>query len=102
MRADVEIFHKAVRYALDYGEFFNPKEIAAAAWLKLGAEREGIAGGETILARRDRPARPRLPLAHRRLRAALRPHCPRRLEARRQIAAPALPLVPRPRAHVGR
>src|ERR1051325_12122583 len=27
---DVEIFHKAVRYALDYNEFFKPGEIAAA------------------------------------------------------------------------
>ncbi len=28
--ADVEIYHKAVRYALHHGEFFTPKEIAAA------------------------------------------------------------------------
>src|SRR5947208_800772 len=27
---DVEIYHKAVRYALEYGEFFNPKEVAVA------------------------------------------------------------------------
>jgi len=27
---DVEIYHKAVRYALDYGEFFNPRDIASA------------------------------------------------------------------------
>jgi pimeloyl-ACP methyl ester carboxylesterase len=37
---DVEALHKAVRYALDYGEFFNPKEIAAAkALLALAQER---------------------------------------------------------------
>ncbi|MGB8170560.1 MAG: prolyl oligopeptidase family serine peptidase [Chthoniobacteraceae bacterium] len=37
---DVEVLHKAVRYALEYGEFFNPKEIAAAkALLALGTER---------------------------------------------------------------
>ena len=37
---DVEMLHKAVRYALQYNEFFNPKEIAAAkAQLKLGADR---------------------------------------------------------------
>ncbi len=37
---DVEVFHKAVRYALQYNEFFNPKEIAAAkAQLKLGQDR---------------------------------------------------------------
>ncbi len=38
--ADVEIFHKAVRYALQYNEFFKPGEIGAAkAQLKLGQER---------------------------------------------------------------
>jgi hypothetical protein len=38
--ADVEIFHKAVRYALQYHEFFKPGEIAAAkAQLKLGQQR---------------------------------------------------------------
>jgi pimeloyl-ACP methyl ester carboxylesterase len=37
---DVEVFHKAVRYAVQYNEFFNPKEIAAAkAQLALGAQR---------------------------------------------------------------
>ena len=37
---DLEVLHKAVRYALQYGEFFNPKEIAAAkAQLKLGLDR---------------------------------------------------------------
>src|SRR5579871_2340988 len=37
---DAEVFHKAVRYALQYNEFFNPKEIAAAkAQLKLGLDR---------------------------------------------------------------
>ncbi|MBU4459043.1 MAG: hypothetical protein KJ579_00640, partial [Verrucomicrobia bacterium] len=37
---DVEIFHKAVRYALDYGEFFKTNELAAAKnLLKLGTER---------------------------------------------------------------
>ena len=37
---DIEVFHKAVRYALQYGEFFNPKEIEAAkTQLKLGEER---------------------------------------------------------------
>jgi hypothetical protein len=30
LRADVEIYHKAVRYALQYNEVFNPKEIPAA------------------------------------------------------------------------
>ena len=30
---DVEVYHKAVRYALDYDEFYTPKEIAAAAGL---------------------------------------------------------------------
>lgn len=28
--ADIEIYHKAVRYALQYNEFFNPKEIGVA------------------------------------------------------------------------
>ncbi len=37
---DVEIYHKAVRYALEYDEFFNPKEIAAGkALLKTGLQR---------------------------------------------------------------
>ncbi|HEY3899630.1 MAG TPA: prolyl oligopeptidase family serine peptidase [Chthoniobacter sp.] len=37
---DVEVFHKAVRYALQYNEFFKPQEIAAAkAQLKLGLDR---------------------------------------------------------------
>jgi len=37
---DAEVFYKAVRYAVEYGEFFNPKEITAAkAQLKLGQER---------------------------------------------------------------
>jgi dienelactone hydrolase len=62
---DVAILHKAVRYAVQYGEFFNPKEIASAkAQLKLGAERakelqEGkpawpAATGPTVLAYRSR------------------------------------------------
>jgi hypothetical protein len=38
--ADAEVLHKAVRYALQYNEFFKPQEIAAAkAQLKLGLER---------------------------------------------------------------
>ncbi|EDY19144.1 conserved hypothetical protein [Chthoniobacter flavus Ellin428] len=38
--ADVEVFHKAVRYALQYHEFFKAGEIGAAkAELKLGQER---------------------------------------------------------------
>jgi len=38
--ADVEVFHKAVRYALQYHEFFKAPEIAAAkAQLKLGQQR---------------------------------------------------------------
>jgi len=37
---DVEIYHKAVRYALEYDEFFNAKEIAAAkVLLKTGLQR---------------------------------------------------------------
>src|SRR5262245_21265605 len=37
---DVEVYHKAVRYALTYGEFFNAKEIPVAkALLKQGRER---------------------------------------------------------------
>ena len=37
---DVEVFHKAVRYALQYNEFFKPQEITAAkAQLKLGQDR---------------------------------------------------------------
>ena len=37
---DVEIYHKAVRYALDFDEFYTPKEIAAAAGLvKQGRQR---------------------------------------------------------------
>lgn len=45
---DVEIFHKAVRYALDYGEFFKTNELAAAKnLLTLGAERaERLRAGE--------------------------------------------------------
>lgn len=38
--ADAEIFHKAVRYALDYKEFFKAGEVGAAkAQLKLGQDR---------------------------------------------------------------
>src|SRR4051812_32411232 len=38
--ADVEIFHKAVRYALQYNEFFKAGEVSAAkAQLKLGQDR---------------------------------------------------------------
>ncbi len=37
---DIEVLHKAVRYGLDYGEFFNPKEITAAkTQLNLGQDR---------------------------------------------------------------
>jgi hypothetical protein len=37
---DVEVYHKAVRYALQYGEFYKPAEIATAkALLKQGTER---------------------------------------------------------------
>lgn len=37
---DAEVLHKAVRYAVQYGEFFNPKEITAAkAQLALGEQR---------------------------------------------------------------
>ena len=37
---DVEVFHKAVRYAVQYNEFFKPQEIAAAkAQLKLALDR---------------------------------------------------------------
>jgi pimeloyl-ACP methyl ester carboxylesterase len=37
---DVEILHKAVRYAVTYGEFFDPKQIAIAkAQLGLGSQR---------------------------------------------------------------
>jgi len=37
---DIEIFHKAVRYALDYNEFFKPSEIVSAkALLQEGAAR---------------------------------------------------------------
>src|SRR5436190_15104953 len=37
---DVEVFHKAVRYALDYGEFFKPAEInAAGSQLATGLQR---------------------------------------------------------------
>ncbi|HVR83629.1 MAG TPA: prolyl oligopeptidase family serine peptidase, partial [Planctomycetota bacterium] len=37
---DVEIYHKAVRYALQYDEFFNPKDIATAKnQLQLGLYR---------------------------------------------------------------
>lgn len=37
---DVEILHKAVRYAVTYGEFFDPKQIAIAkAQLSLGTQR---------------------------------------------------------------
>src|SRR4051794_6591382 len=30
---DVEVYEKAVRYAVEYGEFFSPKEVAAAKGL---------------------------------------------------------------------
>lgn len=37
---DIEILHKAVRYALDYGEFFDAKQLAIAkAQLGLGSQR---------------------------------------------------------------
>jgi hypothetical protein len=40
LRPDAEVLHKAVRYAVEYGEFFKPQEIAAAkAQLVLGLER---------------------------------------------------------------
>jgi hypothetical protein len=47
--ADVEVFHKAARYAVQYGEFFKPQEIAAAkSQLKLGLERaQGLRSGGT-------------------------------------------------------
>ncbi|MBI5685645.1 MAG: prolyl oligopeptidase family serine peptidase [Verrucomicrobia bacterium] len=46
---DVEIFHKAVRYALTYNEFFKKPEIAAAkSLLRQGAERaEALRIGKT-------------------------------------------------------
>src|SRR5437764_1307188 len=33
LRADVEVYHKAVRYALQYNEFFRPQEIAVGKQL---------------------------------------------------------------------
>jgi dienelactone hydrolase len=47
--ADVQIYHNAVRYALQYGEFFNVKEIdTAKALLATGQERAGqLAAGQT-------------------------------------------------------
>jgi pimeloyl-ACP methyl ester carboxylesterase len=46
---DLAIFHNAVRYALEYNEFFKPDEIAKAkALLKLGQERADLlAAGQT-------------------------------------------------------
>jgi hypothetical protein len=46
---DVEIFHKAVRYALNYNEFFKKPEIAAAkSLLRQGSERaEALRIGKT-------------------------------------------------------
>ena len=46
---DVEIYHKAVRYALTYNEFFKKQEIAVAkTLLKQGGERvQGLRGGQT-------------------------------------------------------
>ena len=53
---DVVIFHNAVRYALEYNEFFKPEEIAKAkALLKHGQERaEQLAAGTGALDHRDR------------------------------------------------
>src|SRR5947209_1793567 len=44
---DVEIFHNAVRYALEYGEFFKPDEInRAKELLRQGQERaDALAAG---------------------------------------------------------
>jgi len=43
LAADVVIFHNAVRYALQYNEFFKPDEIAKAkVLLKLGQERADL------------------------------------------------------------
>lgn len=37
---DAEVYHKAVRYAVEYGEFFNPKEVSnAKGMLKDGLDR---------------------------------------------------------------
>jgi pimeloyl-ACP methyl ester carboxylesterase len=46
---DVQIYHNAVRYALQYGEFFNPREIARAkTLLSQGQERARLLGmGQT-------------------------------------------------------
>ena len=46
---DVEIFHKAVRYALDYEEFFKPNEIKTSKdLLKTGMERAAqLKGGQS-------------------------------------------------------
>lgn len=40
---DVQIYHNAVRYALNYNEFYNPREIATAkAFIKQGLERAAL------------------------------------------------------------
>ena len=46
---DVEVFHKAVRYALDYGEFFHTNELKGAAQLL----RQGMERAEDLRAGRS-------------------------------------------------
>ena len=71
---DVEVFHKAVRYAVEYGEFFKPAEIQAAKdQLAEGMNRAiDLRQRRPDVDDRDRAGRPRLPVEDRRVGAALR------------------------------
>ncbi len=61
---DVEIFHKAVRYALEFKEFQKPAELGLAhAQLALGMERAAaLEAGEAPWAPPARPRGARVPL----------------------------------------
>ena len=97
---DVLIFHEAVRYALQYNEFFKPAEIATAQdllQLGAGARRRNWREGTIAVDHRHRPRGPRLRLEDRQERAALRPGGAGLLLADRAAPLAARRLVPRPR-----
>ena len=101
---DVQIYHNAVRYALDHNEFFNAqrdpgREETARAGPGAG---RAVARGQGAVEHGDRPGRARLRLEDRRLGAAVRPGRAGVVPAGHAASVPARRLVPRPRREAER
>ena len=96
---DVQIYEKAVRWALAHNEFYNVREVAAARkLLEQGRTRAGQLGrGQDALERGDRVGRSRLCLADRRVSPAVWPGRAGLVPTKFAPSVPARCLVPRTR-----